>query len=96
MRSHAWAGCNVESALLLVCSPRCPHSGTARNRAWRRLGSRPEPLHLQQPIPTFRWHAGCTISRGGIEKDSPMEAGEVTVAAAREQDRDWASASRFN
>jgi hypothetical protein len=40
----------------------CPHSGTARGRAWLRLESRLERLHNQLFTPNLRWHAACTNS----------------------------------
>ena len=68
------AGCNVEPALLLVCSPRCPHSGTARYRAWRQLGPPPEPCTSSNLQPPSIGTPAALSHGGGNEKDSPMEA----------------------
>ena len=62
-----WAGFGFDQI------PSCPHSGTARSRARRRLVSRLERLHTQPLTPNLRWHAVCTNSYGGIGQDSPMD-----------------------
>jgi hypothetical protein len=54
--------------------PTCPHSGTARSRARRRLLARLERLHTQLLTLNLRWHSACTLSCGGIGQDSPKEA----------------------